>query len=150
MNRRDALAILGSSAAGLAAFGSLAAAPVHAEGHEGHPGDLATCARVCADCTLECSRAFKHCLTQAAAGKKEYTRCLERCADCNELCSACAVLCGRESPSLHYSCEACAKCCDECAAACEKSPDDKHMAACAKSCRDCAKECREMLKHLGK
>ena len=97
-------------------------APVEqsARAQHGHAEHFLKCAKVCADCQLQCDSCFKHCLTLLADGKKEHAKTAQLCADC-----------------------------DECAAACAKTPDDKHMAACAKSCRDCAKECREMLKHLG-
>ena len=117
--------------------------------HE-HDEHLTKCAKVCADCQVQCDSCFKHCLDLVAGGKKEHAKTAQLCVDCGECCKACATLCARQSPLARPMLECCAKCCDECAAACEKSPDDKHMAACAKSCRDCAKECREMLKHLGK
>jgi hypothetical protein len=117
--------------------------------HE-HAEHFMRCAKVCADCQLQCDSCFKHCLTLLADGKKEHAKTAQLCADCGECCKTCSTLCARESPLARPMVECCATCCDECAARCEKFPDDKHMAACAKSCRDCAKECRELLKHLGK
>jgi len=116
--------------------------------HE-HAEHFMKCAKVCADCQLQCDSCFKHCLTLLSDGKKEHARTAQLCADCGECCKTCSTLCARESPLAGPMLQGCAKCCDECAGGCEKTPDDKHMAACAKSCRDCAKQCREMLKHLG-
>ena len=119
--------------------------PTARANHE-HAEHFTKCAKVCADCQLQCDSCFKHCLELVAVGKKEHAKTAQFCADCAECCRTCATLCARQSPLARPMLE----CCDECAAACEKSADDKHMAACAKSCRDCSKECREMLKHLGK
>jgi len=121
-----------------------------ARAQHGHAEHFLKCAKVCADCQLQCDSCFKHCLTLLADGKKEHAKTVQLCADCGECCTTCSTLCARESPLARPMLECCATCCDECAAACAKVPDDKHMAACARSCRDCAKECREMLKHLGK
>jgi len=127
---------------------STAGQAVSAE-HE-HAEHFTKCAKVCANCQVECDSCFKHCLDLVAGGKKEHAATAQLCVDCAECCKTCSTLCARQSPLSRPMLECCAKCCDDCAAACEKFPDDKHMATCAKSCRDCAKECREMLKHLGK
>src|SRR5260370_3749406 len=107
-----------------------------------------TCAKVCADCQLQCGSCFKHCLTLLADGKKEHAKTAQLCADCGECCKTCSTLCARESALTRPVLECCAKCCDECAAACEKTADDKHMAASAKSCRNSAQSLPEILKHL--
>ena len=125
------------------------AGPTVRADHE-HAEHFTKCAKVCADCQVQCDSCFKHCLTLVADGKKEHAKTAQLCVDCAECCKTCSTLCARQSPLARPMLECCATCCDECAAACEKSPDDKHMAACAKSCRDCAKDCRAMLKHLGK
>ena len=117
--------------------------------HE-HAEHFMKCAKVCADCQLQCDSCFKHCLTLLADGKKEHAKSAQLCADCAEFCKACSTLCARQSPLARHMLDGCAKACDDCAAECERFPNDKHMAACAKSCRDCAKDCRAMLKHLGK
>jgi hypothetical protein len=117
--------------------------------HE-HAEHFMTCAKVCADCQLQCDSCFKHCLTQLTAGKKAHARTAQLCNDCAACCQTCSTLCSRQSPLTRHMLECCAKCCDECAMACGHFADDKHMAACARSCRDCAKVCRQMLEHLGK
>ncbi len=154
MNRREILGVLGATAIGLGAVSTADAQEKSAHGEHEHAEHFMKCAKVCADCQLQCDSCFKHCLTLTADGKKEHAKAAQLCIDCAECCKTCATLCGRQSlltgPMLECCAKCCAKCCDECAAACEKTPDDKHMAACAKSCRDCAKQCREMLKHLGK
>lgn len=132
---------------GLAVAAFSPSAAVAAE-HGEHAEHFMKCAKVCADCQLECDSCFKHCLTLTAGGNKEHAKTAQLCVDCAECCKACATLCARQSPLAKPMLECCEKCCKECAAACEKFPDDKHMAACAKKCRDCAKECGEMLKHL--
>ena len=115
--------------------------------HE-HAEHFVKCAKVCADCQVQCDSCFKHCLTLVTDGKKDHAKTAQLCVDCAECCKTCSTLCARVSPLSPHMLDCCAKCCDECAAACEKFPDDKHMAACAKSCRDCAKSCREMIQHL--
>lgn len=117
---------------------------------EEHGEHFMKCAKVCADCQLECDSCFQHCLKLTAGGKKEHEKTAQLCTDCAECCKTCATLCARKSPLAGPMLKCCAECCNECAAACEKFPDDKHMLQCAKSCRDCAKHCAEMLKHLGK
>lgn len=109
---------------------------------------LTKCAKVCADCQLECDSCFAHCLKLLSEGKKEHATTAQLCADCAECCKACATLCARQSPLAGPMLDCCAKCCDQCAAACEKFPDDEHMAKCAKACKECAKHCRETLKQL--
>jgi len=108
------------------------------------------CAKVCAECQLQCDSCFKHCLMLVKEGQKEHAETAQMCVDCAECCKACATLCARQSPLAAPMLKCCAECCDQCAEACEKYPDDEHMAACAKKCRECSKECRELLKHLEK
>ena len=113
-----------------------------------HHAHFAKCAKVCADCQLQCDMCFAHCRALLAQGKKEHEITTQLCVDCGDCCKLAATLSARMSPLAGDACDCCAKCCDKCAAACEKFPDDKHMAECAKSCRDCAKACREMIQHL--
>lgn len=139
----------------MAATLAIAVAPVgqSARAQDEHAEHFMKCAKLCADCQLQCDSGFKHCLTLLADDKKEHAKTAQLCADCAdcaECCKTCATLCARQSPLARPMLGCCAECCDECAVACEKTPDDKHMAACAKSCRDCAKECRAMLKNIGK
>lgn len=122
---------------------ALAASPGTAFSDE-HDEHMLKVAKLCADCQLECDACFKHCLTLAADGKKEYAKTAQMCVDCAECCKACASLCARQSPLARHMLKCCEACCKDCAAACEKFPDDKHIAACAKICRECAKECASM------
>ncbi len=110
-----------------------------------HADHFAKCAKICADCQVQCDMCFKHCATLLAKGQKEHEKSMHSCVDSAECCKLAATLSARQSPYAIPACECCAKCCDDCAAACEKFPGDKHMAACAKSCRDCAKSCRDMV-----
>ncbi len=139
-----------TAALALAVIAPLGQTSRAADEHAEHAAHFMKCAKVCADCQLQCDSCFKHCLMLTAEGKKDHAKSAQLCADCADCCKTCATLCARQSPLTGHMLECCAKCCDDCAAACEKSSDDKKMAACAKSCRDCAKECREMVKHLGK
>lgn len=150
MNRREILGVFGATAIGLGAVSTADAQEKSAHVEHEHAEHFMKCAKVCADCQLQCDSCFKHCLTLTAEGKKEHAKAAQLCVDCAECCKTCSTLCARQSPLSRAMLECCAKCCDDCAAACEKVPDDKHMAACAKSCRSCAKECREMLKMLSK
>ena len=129
---------------------SLSAQAFGADKEDGHHGHMMKCAKVCADCQLQCDSCFTHCRILLTEGKKDHAKTVQTCADCGECCKLAATLTARNSPFSAAACECCAKCCDECATACEKFADDKHMAECAKSCRDCAKACREMLEHLKK
>lgn len=113
-----------------------------------HAAMMKKCAKVCADCQLQCDGCFHHCASLVTDGKKDHAKCMNLCVDCAECCKLCATLCARQSSLCGPAAECCAKCCEECAAACEKFPDDKTMAACAKSCRDCAKECVAMAKMM--
>ena len=53
--------------------------------HE-HAEHFLKCAKVCADCQLQCDSCFKHCLTLLADGKKEHAKTAQLCADCGECC----------------------------------------------------------------
>jgi hypothetical protein len=148
MDRREALAYLGSSAAGLAALaGGVAYADGKPQEHL-HAEHFAKCAKACADCMNSCSSCFQHCAGLATTGKQDHVKTMNLCNDCSEFCSAAAKLSARGGPLAGLLCEACAKACDQCGADCAKFPDDKHMADCAKACKDCAVACREMVKHL--
>src|SRR2546426_4323562 len=57
VNRREAMSLLGTSAAGVFAFGGFAAA---AEEHKEHDSKVQACARACADCLLEGGKAYRH------------------------------------------------------------------------------------------
>jgi hypothetical protein len=115
-----------------------------------HTEHFTKCAKVCADCKVQCDLCDKHCTKLVVDGKKEHAKMAQLCADCGDCCKTCSTLCAREGPLAGLMLECCAKCCDQCAAGCEKIPADEHMVACAKSCRDCAKECRAMLATIGK
>src|SRR5260370_17078354 len=65
--------------------------------HE-HAEHFLKCAKVCADCQLQCDSCFKHCLTLLADGKKEHLKTAQLCADCPECCKTCSTLCARPSP----------------------------------------------------
>lgn len=113
-----------------------------------HAAHMTKCAKVCADCQLQCDACFHHCGTLVADGKKTHAKCMNLCVDCADCCKLCATLCGRQSDLAGPAAECCAKCCEQCAAACEKFPDDEKMTACAKSCRSCAKDCQELVKMM--
>jgi len=112
------------------------------------PAAYMNCARVCADCQLQCDSCYKHCLGLVAGGAKQHARTVELCADCAECCKMAATLSARSSPLARHACDCCAKCCDECAAACEKMTGDEMMIRCGKECRTCAKACRDMVQHV--
>ena len=119
------------------------AADSPATGHERH---FAACAKINADCALQCDMCFKYCLTRLADGQKEHAGSARLCADCAECCKLCATLCARQSTLCPAACEFCAKCCDDCAAECDKAANTPEMKACAESCKKCAASCREMSK----
>jgi hypothetical protein len=149
MERREALAVLGATAAGLTGLARTSVrADDKADAHE-HDEHFATCAKACAACTLACESCFNHCAALVGEGKKDHAKTMRLCLDCAEVCAASAKLVSRHGPLMVTACEACAKACETCAAACDKFGSDKHMAACAKACRDCAKACKEMIKHAG-
>ena len=104
-------------------------------------------AQSCYDCVREVNKGFHHCVEQLAAGKKEYSKALQACADMAILAGACGDLCGRSSPMMGYSAEACARGCDDCAAECEKLKDSA-MASVVTACRKSAADCREMVKMM--
>ena len=148
MNWRN---LYGSTLMILVGFAAMAAGgPAAAEDKGDHHAHFAKCAKVCADCQLQCDMCFAHCRSLLAQGQKEHEATMQLCVDCAECCKLAATLSARMSPLSSEACDCCAKCCDKCAESCEKIPNDKHMAECAKSCRDCAKACREMVQHLKK
>lgn len=146
MIHRNRFGAMAMTVAGLFALAS--AGPAAADDKAGHHEHFMKCAKVCADCQIQCDMCFVHCRAMLAQGKKEHEASLQLCADCAEFCKLAATLSARMSPLSMEACDSCAKACDKCAESCEKFPADKHMAACAKSCRDCAKACREMIQHL--
>jgi hypothetical protein len=131
----------------MAFFSSLAPIPGPRSDPE-PPAIYMTCARVCADCQLQCDACYKHCLGLVARGAKEHARTLELCADCAQCCGLGAALSARRGPLAGHACDCCAKCCDECAAACDKMAGDEIMARCGKECRACAKVCRDMVQRV--
>ncbi len=146
---RTLLAVLTTLAA-LTAVVAGSTTTVRLDHEKEHGAHFMKCAKVCADCQLQCDMCFTHCRHMLENGKKEHAKTVQTCADCAECCKLSATLCARMSPFSPAACECCAKCCDECGSACEKFPADKHMAECAKSCRDCAKACREMISMMKK
>jgi hypothetical protein len=104
------------------------------------------CAKVCADCQVECDKNFHHCFKLVEDGKKEHAKAARLSADCAEVCALSAKLTARKSELALPGCEACAK---ACAAECEKFKDVPEMKACAEACKKCAASCREMVKMVG-
>jgi len=122
----------------------------HGEKKSMHPADgshgdhFTTCARICAECQINCEDCYRHCTERAAAGGMEHAAAMHLCLDCADACATASRLAARNGPLSALACEACAKACDACAEACEAAGADRHMSACAQSCRDCANSCREM------
>jgi hypothetical protein len=114
-----------------------------------HSKHFEDCAKVCADCQVECEKNFHHCFKMVEAGKKEHAKAAHLSADCAEFCTLSAKLTARKSELAVPACEACAKACDACAAECEKFKDMPEMKACAEACKKCAASCREMVKMVG-
>ena len=114
-----------------------------------HKKHFEDCAKVCAECQVECEKNFHHCFKMVEGGKKEHAKAMHLSVDCAEFCTLSAKLTARQSDLSVPACEACAKACDACAAECEKYPDMPEMKACAAKCRECAKSCREMVKMVG-
>lgn len=114
-----------------------------------HKKHFEDCAKVCAECQVECEKNFHHCFKMVEGGKKEHAKAMHLSVDCAEFCTLSAKLTARQSDLAVPACEACAKACDACAAECEKYPDMPEMKACAAKCRECAKSCREMVKMVG-
>ena len=139
----------------MAIFGPMVFAAVAAAGLGGavaadpHAAHFTHCAKVCADCQLQCDLCLNHCLDLLGQGHKDHAHSARMCGDCGELCKVGAALSARHSPLAAHACEACAKACDDCAAECEKFKDQKMMVECAAKCRECAKACREMVQHAG-
>lgn len=133
-----------AAAAGVVLFAS---GPGRADDH--HKAHFEACAKVCAECQVECEKNFHHCFKLVEAGKKEHAKAMHLSVDCAEFCTVSAKLTARQSPLAGAACEACAKACDACASECDKFPDMPEMKACAAKCRECAKSCREMVKMVG-
>lgn len=114
-----------------------------------HSKHFDECAKVCADCQVECDKNFHHCFKLVEGGKKEHAKAARLSADCAEVCALSAKLTARKSELALPACEACAKACDACAAECEKFKDMPEMKACAEACKKCAASCREMVKMVG-
>ena len=139
------LIALGAFAA-LATLTGWAVPSARADHHTKHFED---CAKVCAECQVECDKNFHHCFKLVEAGKKEHAKAMHLSVDCAEFCALAAKLTARQSELAVPACEACAKACDACAAECDKFPDMPEMKACAAKCKECAKSCREMVKMVG-
>jgi hypothetical protein len=114
--------------------------------HTGH-GNMAACAKACADCQLECDSCAAHCAQMIQQGRKEHATTLATCQDCADACTAAARITARGGPFAAVICRACAEACARCGKECEKFPDDGHMKRCAEECRQCEKACREMVEH---
>lgn len=114
-----------------------------------HKAHFEACAKVCAECQVECEKNFHHCFKMVEGGKKEHAKAMHLSADCAEFCTISAKLTARQSDLAAPACEACVKACDACAAECDKYPDMPEMKACAAKCKECAKSCREMVKMVG-
>ena len=71
MNRREAISMLGATAAGLTAMTiTEARADEHQMAHE----QFEKCAKACADCQLHCDSCFHHCAELAAKGEAVQAR----------------------------------------------------------------------------
>ena len=122
-----AVAIVGLG--GMAAVTGASAAGTQDKG-DAHHAMYASCAKVCADCLLECEKMTHHCSEMVAAGKKEHVKPMQTASDCGDFCALSAKLTARHSDLAPASCEACAKACDACAAECEKFSNMPEMKAC--------------------
>jgi hypothetical protein len=129
------LTVLGWSVAG----GSGDAAPVAAELHDHHAGEIGKCALICDQCSA-------HCAQLLSEGKKEHYKSMQACQDCASICGTTACLTARKGPYATLMWTACAETCKLCGDQCETMKDDKMMAACAAECRKCEKHCRDMAK----
>jgi len=135
-----------AAAFGLSISSVHSAPPTAIKAADAHHAMYANCAKICADCMLECEKMVHHCSELAMSGKKDHARPAAIAAACAELCAVSAKLTARHSDLAPASCEACAKACDMCAAECEKFPDMPEMKVCADLCKKCAISCREMAK----
>jgi len=153
MNRRNALATMGTSAVGVAGLAFAAHAqpakdaipakdgmPMHKQS-----GAWEECTAACSACVITCGKAREHCSGLAASGKGEHAMMAAMAADCGQCCASVMVLSSRMSMMAAPMAEGCAKCCDDCAAECDKMAGEA-MKACAKACRDCAAACRQVPK----
>lgn len=141
-----ALSVIGLTGMGLAARISAAPQPP-ASAPDQHHAMYDACAKVCADCMLNCEKTAHHCTESVTAGKKEHAKAMKVTADCAGFCALAAKMTASQSELAAPACEACAKACDKCAAECEKFLDMPEMKACVELCKKCATSCREMAKH---
>jgi len=150
MNRRNAIATMGTAAVGVAGLTLTAhAQPAKDAAHMNKDGSAwERCAAACSDCVMACGKNREHCTQMADSGKGGHAMMAAMAADCGECCAGIMVLSSRMSMMAAPMAEGCAKCCDDCAAACEKM-DGEVMKACAKACRDCAAACRQVPKKAG-
>ena len=150
MNRRNAIATMGTAAVGVAGLTLTAhAQPAKDAAHMNKDGSAwERCAAACSDCVMACGKNREHCTQMADSGKGGHAMMAAMAADCGECCAGIMVLSSRMSMMAAPMAEGCAKCCDDCAAACEKM-DGEVMKACAKACRDCAAACRQLPKKTG-
>lgn len=135
-----------AAAFGLSASSVTSAPPTATKAVDAHHAMYASCAKICAECMLECEMMVHHCCELVTSGKKEHAKPASVAADCAELCAVSAKLTARHSDMAPAACEACAKACDMCRTECEKFPDMPEMKACAEVCKKCATACREMSK----
>ena len=111
-----------------------------------HDDHALKCARLCAECQVECDACYHHCEMLVISGDKDHVQSMQLCLDCADCCKLCSSLVARQSPFSKKMSELCAACCDECAKSCSKFPKDKKMMACAAICKKCAESCREIAK----
>ena len=80
MDRREVLAALGATAAGLAAGAGASAQARQAErrGRGEHDEHAKMAARTCSECADECDAGFHHCHEQLVAGKKDHADANDR------------------------------------------------------------------------
>ena len=62
-----------------------------------HHAHFMKCAKVCADCGIECDMCFVHCRALLAQGQKDHEGSMQMCADCAEVCKMAATLTARQS-----------------------------------------------------
>jgi hypothetical protein len=144
MDRRELLASLAVTAAGLTAVASAS----EASAAQGGADDLHDrCAKNCAETMVACNRGFHHCYRQVAEGKQEHAKTMRLCVDCADICGTAAALVARLSPLMLHTCKAAADCCEGLLAQCEKL-NDPEMKNVVEACGSCAKSCREMVEAM--
>jgi hypothetical protein len=145
MDRRELLAMLGTSAGGLFAV-TRSAAGADNQGHH-HSEAHEDCIKACQGCARSCSETFQHCYEQVAEGRKEHAKALHLVADCAKFCNLSFDMMASSSLLMAYSCAACAEACKMCGAECDKF-DAPEMKECAKFCRACEKTCVAMVRAM--